>query len=93
MEGGVIKTILITGIFATSSLGGAYIAASPGAQPAAGAVQSVAVRDVPGIRAHDAACAQHVWPYYSSACMPNSGRSGARAKVVRVVTTDRVSIA
>jgi hypothetical protein len=52
---------------------------------------------VPGVKADRADtrplardCSQHAWPYFEAACLRDTHNSFGEARVVRVVTTDRV---
>ena len=58
-----------------------------------GASSTAAKGDRLDIGARGAACSQHAWPYYDSACLYDGMRPAGDVRKVRTVSTDRLSIA
>ena len=43
------------------------------------------------LRTYGTACSQHAWPYFESSCLRNANSPTREARVVRIVSTDRLA--
>jgi hypothetical protein len=85
----MIKTI---SAIAAAAFISAAIALLPGFAPQADASTPTGVKgDRLDIRVAASACAQKAWPYQDAACLKDTSKNAGRAKMVRLVSTDRLN--
>jgi len=77
---------------AAAALGAAVMMAMPGFSPeVAASVQDNSVKtDRLDTRPAGPECTQQGWPYYSADCLRDAGHAAGAARVIRVVSVDRL---
>jgi hypothetical protein len=77
---------------AAATLGAAIVMALPGFSPAveAGTSAPMIKTDRLDYRPLGSACTERAWPYYGANCLRDRGQPAGQARVVRLVTTDRL---
>jgi hypothetical protein len=77
---------------AAAALGAAVMMALPGFSPAveAGTSDPIAKTDRLDYRPLGSECTQQAWPYFGANCLHDRSQAAGQARVVRLVTTDRL---
>jgi hypothetical protein len=77
---------------AAAALGAAVMMAMPGFSPQveAGIANTAVKTDRFDYRSSGPECTQQAWPYYRSDCLHDRTQAAGEARVVRLVTTDRL---
>ena len=75
-----------------AALGAGVVMVLPGFSPGveAGTANPAIMADVPDNRPLGLDCAQQTWPYYPPNCLRDRTQASGEAKVVRLVSTDRL---
>jgi hypothetical protein len=78
---------------AAAALGAAVVMALPGFSPSveAGTTAPLAKSDRLDYRPLGSECTERAWPYYGANCMRDLTQTAGQARIVRLVTTDRLS--
>jgi hypothetical protein len=78
---------------AAIAFGAAMVLALPGFSPEVEArtPPPVVKSDRLDARPVGQSCTQQAWPYYEANCLRNTNRPDGQARMVRVVTTDRIA--
>jgi hypothetical protein len=82
----------ILSAIAVAALGAAAVTVLPGLSPDVEAGTSAPVSQTDRIEARSPAseCSQLAWPYYDVACQHDRTQASGQARVVRIVSTDRL---
>jgi hypothetical protein len=82
----------IISAIAAAALGAAVVMALPGFSPAveAGTSDPIVKTDRLDARPLGTDCTQQAWPYYGANCLRDRSQAAGQARVVRLVTTDRL---
>jgi hypothetical protein len=77
---------------AAATLGAAVVMALPGFSPAveAGTSAPIAKTDRLDYRPLGSECTEQAWPYFGANCLRDRTRADGQARMVRLVTTDRL---
>jgi hypothetical protein len=77
---------------AAAALGAAIMMALPGFSPAveAGTQDPIAKTDRLDNRPLGNDCTEQAWPYFAASCLRDRSQASGQARVVRLVTTDRL---
>jgi hypothetical protein len=77
---------------AAAAVGAALVMALPGFSPAveAGTVDPIVKTDRLDSRPLGTDCTEQAWPYYGAGCLRDRSQATGQARVVRLVTTDRL---
>jgi hypothetical protein len=78
---------------AAAALGAAVVMALPGFSPSveAGTTAPLAKSDRLDYRPLGSECTERAWPYYGANCLRDLAQTAGQARIVRLVTTDRLS--
>jgi hypothetical protein len=78
--------------FAAAALGAAVVMALPGFSPAveAGTSAPIVKTDRLDYRPLGSDCTEQAWPYYGVNCLRDRTQAAGQARVVRLVSTDRL---
>ena len=82
----------ILSAIAAAALGAAVVMALPGFSPAveAGTSAPIAKTDRLDHRPLGSECTEQAWPYFGANCLRDRTRADGQARMVRLVTTDRL---
>jgi hypothetical protein len=82
----------VVSAIAAAALGAAVVMALPGFSPAveAGTSDPIVKTDRLDARPLGSECTQQAWPYYGANCLRDRSQAAGQARVVRLVTTDRL---
>jgi len=92
-QGGLDMSVYkVLSAIAAAALGAAVVMALPGFSPnvEAGTSNPVTKTDRLDHRPLGSDCTQQAWPYYDAGCLRDRTQASGQARVVRLVTTDRL---